>query len=193
MKHILVLLTAAAVCLTALAADKQETKKTPSWFNDITIAPVGVHQQAKFSHGPSEWGAGFQIEKAFGPDVRIGVRNLAFESNDYHTSGGKKTEGGWEKSATGVTYQDDWGGSAIDETFAYGRYDFLNFLKKKVSIFGSGGGGYSWRHDEWLLGVGGGIQWNINNRFSVGLAEEIDVGFRTGKAFKTLGSLNFKF
>jgi len=154
---------AAAITVSAADAPKQ------SILDGISIAPVVAYKQAGFDHGPSSVGAGIDLGLPVNKFVSIHVRNLAFEDND------------------------QWGGSAVDETTLYGRADFASFVNQKLKLFGTGGGTRYWQTEEWGFGVGLGVEYRFTKNLSIQASEEVWALTKSSKEWLSLVGITWKF
>ena len=182
MKHIIAFLMATAFVLAATAAEVQ-----PSLLERLSLSPVGAYRQAGFTGGPSEYGAGVDVGLKINEYVGIHCRNLTFQSND-HATGIKGKDG-----LAGVRYEDDWGGSAIDETSVYAKADFKPFSSDQFYLFGTGGGSRHWSSDDWSFGVGAGVEYRFTRNISASIAREVRAYFKGTKDWLSTASVNLSF
>jgi len=108
----------------------------------VTLAPVAAIQTLDLT-GASQFGAGVDLGYKVNNFVGIHVVNLAFEN-------------------------DDWGGSAVDETDLLIRADITKFKINTFTPYFIGGGLYDWNTDSFGMSVGLGGQLNITKNVGIG-------------------------
>lgn len=141
-----------------------------SILTQISVAPVGAYQQAGFTHGPGQWGAGVELGLPINPFVSLRVRNLAFEGRG------------------------DWGGSVVDETAVFARAELKPFTADRFFLYGTGGGARHWEIEDWSFGVGLGAEYRFNRNVSLSAGREIRAYFGDHRRdWLTTAALNLRF
>lgn len=157
------------LCLGVFAAIQLQAAEKKSILSEISVAPVAAYQQAEFTHGPGQWGAGVDLQLPVNPFVSLRLRNLAFEQDDR------------------------FGGSVVDETALYGRADFKPTKSDKFYLFGVGGGSRHWDAEDWSLGLGLGAEYRFTKNVSVNIERDIRAYFKGGRDWLTTAAVRFTF
>lgn len=181
MKHIITILMAAAIAFTASAAEK----KSGSWIDGITIAPVGAVRTADIT-GASEWGAGLDLGVKVNPFVSLHVVNLSFEGQ------GHSKEYSEEKLEY-TTGPHSWGGSVIDETALLAKAKISRFSNETFSLYAIGGGQRDWEADDWGFSAGAGVELAFNKRLSLAADYSLRAWFNRDKDSLLRAMVNLSF
>jgi len=180
MKHIIALLMAAAITVSAADAPKK------SVFDGVTFSPVGV-LKTEHLDGPSQWGAGFDLGKAINPFVSIHVVNLGFEGAGQETI---KTKNGLQ-----TTGENDWGGLLVDETALQIDAQLSSFSKEKFSLHLVAGGQTDWNDNDYGINAGLRADLALHKHVSLSAGYSIRTWFKNETRVDSLATLalNLKF
>lgn len=151
---------------TAFAAEKK------SILSEISVSAVGAYEQAEFTGGPAQYGAGLDLGLPVNSFVSLHVRALGFEGAG-----------------------DTWRGSTVDETTFYGRADFVSRITgEKFRLYGTGGGTRHFELEDWSFGVGLGAEYRFTKNISLSAAREVRAYFGdTDRTWLSTASLTFRF
>lgn len=159
----------AFACFASFCSTPAHAAEGKSILSEISVSAVGAYQQAEFTHGPGQWGAGVDLSLPVNPFVSLRLRNLAYEGDG------------------------TWGDSVIDETALYGRADFKPTKSDKFFLFGVGGGSRHWDRDDWSLGLGLGAEYRFTKNVSVNIERDIRAYFKGSRDWLTTAAINIKF
>lgn len=171
MKTILILLTAIVTTLPAIAAEP--AVKKPDWWTYVSVTPFGALTRPNLTDRPV-YGAGIDIGYNINPTVSIHVSNLGFENQD-------------------------WRGSAIDETSILFRADLVKYSDERVVGYLIGGADKGWgksgrvSNEDWAFGVGVGLERRFSKNVAIGFDSRIRAWFKQDKDWITRGFVSFKF
>lgn len=164
---VVALLAAVSCCLTPASSSAAEK----SILSEISVSAVGAYEQAEFTGGPSQYGAGVDLGLPINSFVSLHVRALGFEGAG-----------------------DTWRGSTVDEATVYGRADFVKFAQEKFRLYGTGGGTRHFELEDWSFGVGLGVEYRFTRNVALSAAREVRAYFGdTDRTWLTTAALTIRF
>ena len=131
----------AAEVKTQPSPDKPAAKSS-DFFSGLYIAPVGIVKYANLTDKP-QYGAGLAFGFNLNKYVALDVVNIAFKTPD------------------------NWENSAIDETDLMARFSLFTAAKGKLTLYGTAGGSREWELNDWGLGIGAGLDYNIGYNIDI--------------------------
>ncbi len=188
MKHLIAILMA-VVALNVSAAELVKSPAAPEWYENISLAPVGV-LKTEHLDGPSQWGAGLDIGYAVNSFVSLHVVNLAFEGpgqTEVQTGRGK-TKLDCERTVG----PNSWGGSAIDETAVQVDAKIARFSTETFSLHLVGGAQTDWNDNNYGVNVGARVQLDPTKHFGIYAGYDLRTWLKSETKVDSLVYLGFR-
>jgi hypothetical protein len=180
------LVTTLLITTTSFACLAQQNL-LPSWMDKVSISPEFAIRHVKVPNGDAFYGAGLDVGVALNPHISLHLDNIAYSEEE-----GTETIHLKGKHFT-VPHDDGWGGNAIDESSILFKGTLLAAENKSFLLYGLAGPSRDWVADDWGLGGGFGLEYQLFKHVSVGADSRLRFWDKQPRDLLTRAMLNIKF
>ncbi len=139
---------------------------TNGWWTHVSFTPYGAMKHPDF--GSPFWGGGLDLGYQCNPTLSLHLANSFFEQSSF-----------------------------VDETEVIARanlwwaYDMSG--RERLVGFALGSATRDWNEHDWAFGVGLGVEYKLNNHFSLGMDSRIRAFFNNEEDLMTRGFLSLRW